>query len=221
MSEHPRSTHVIKLIVATALVVFTPTQAATQTRGPESPADPDAPEVMACREAVDRDVLTSRPSSSGVFFATGTIRKWQESKEEMGIRGQAWYLGGRGDWKEITYSCVYDQKAREITHQQVDYPEPATDTAAPPRTKADPNSSPSRSCIEAIESQIRDERPRLEELDFQTDLLRQWVESENETGINGAGEYVGGAGNRKSFIFRCIFNDQKQKVTTASYRVNP
>jgi hypothetical protein len=84
---------------------------------------------------------------------------------------------------------------------------------------ADPDAPATRSCLEAIALQIHDDRPRLQELDFDEDLLREWQESEGETGIGGAGEYVGGAGNRKSFIFRCIFNEQKQKATTARFSV--
>jgi hypothetical protein len=190
-----------------------------QTDRLDAPADPDAPEVTACLEAVEQDFRTKRPSADDLVFAAGSIRARQESKNETGIRGEGWYLGGRGNWKDIAYTCIYDAPATEITATQIDFRDPTADTESPPRSKADPAAPASRSCLEAIEAQIQDDRPRLQELDFDENLLSEWQESEGETGISGAGEYVGGAGNRKTFIFSCIYNQQEQKATGARYRV--
>ena len=193
--------------------------AIAQTDRLDSPADPDAPEVTACLEAVKQDFRTKRPSADDLVFAAGSLRAWRESKDETGIRGEGWYLGGRGNWKDIAYTCIYDAPATEITATQVDFRDPTADAESPQRYKAEPAAPASRSCLEAIEARIQDDRPRFQELDFDEDLLREWQESEGETGISGAGEYVGGAGNRKTFIFSCIYNEQKQKATTARYRV--
>ncbi|MGB3562188.1 MAG: hypothetical protein WBH85_10880 [Thermoanaerobaculia bacterium] len=221
MSQYPRFHPLALRPLACLALALVAAAAIGQPKQTESPADPDAPEVTACLEAVEQDFRTKRPSADDIVFAVETIRAWQETKDETGIRGQGWYLGGQGNWKDISYTCIYDVPATEITAAQVDFQDPVAeaDAEAPPRYKADPNAPASRSCLEAIESQINDDRPRLQELDFDRDLLREWQESEGETGISGVGEYVGGAGNRKSFIFSCIFNEQKEKATTARYRV--
>jgi hypothetical protein len=195
------------------------TTVAAQSDRPDSPADPDAPEVTACLQAVEQDVSTQRPSADDLVFAVGSIRAWQESKKETGIRGQGWYLGGRGNWKDVAYTCIYDTQASEITSSQVDFQDPVEDVESPPKYRADPDAPASRACLQAIESRIQADRPRLQELDFDHDSLAGWQESEGEIGVSGAGEYVGGAGNRKSFIFSCVYDEQKQKATTARYRV--
>ena len=219
MSQSPRIHPLALRPLACLAVALVAAAAIGQTENLDSPADPDAPEVTACLEAVEQDFRTKRPSADDLVFAAGSIRAWRESKDETGIRGQGWYLGGRGNWKDITYTCIYDSPATEITATQVDFQDPAADAESPPRYKADPDASATQSCLEAIASQIHDDRPRLQELDFDKDSMWEWQESEGETGISGAGEYVGGAGNRKSFIFRCIYNEQKHKATTARHRV--
>lgn len=219
MSQYSRIHPLAHRPLVLLAVAFVAAAAGGQTAHLDSPADPDAPEVTACLAAVEQEFRTQRPSADDLVFAVGSIRAWQESKNETGIRGQGWYLGGRGNWKDITYTCVYDAPATEITAAQVEFPDPGTDADSPQRYKADPDTPESRSCLEAIESQIHDDRPRLQEIEFDHDLLSGWQESESETAISGAGEYVGGAGNRKSFIFSCIYNQKKQKATTARYRV--
>lgn len=205
--------------LALLVVALVGTAALGQTRDQATPADPDAPEVTACLEAVEQDFRTQRPSADDLVFAVGSIRAWQESKNETGIQGQGWYLGGRGNWKDLSYTCIYDTPATEITSAQVDFQDPGADAESPSKVRADPDAPASRACLEAIESRIREDRPRLQELDFDEDLLAEWQESEGETGIVGAGEYVGGAGDRKAFIFSCIYSQQKQKATSARYRV--
>lgn len=190
-----------------------------QTDRRDAPADPNAAEVTACLAAVEQDFRTKRPSADDLVFAAGSIRARQESKNETGIRGEGWYLGGRGNWKDIAYTCTYDASASQITATQIDFPDPTADFESPPKSKADRDAAATRSCLDAIESRIRDDRPHLQKLDFDEKLLSEWQESEAETGISGAGEYVGGAGNLKTFIFSCIYNEQKQKTTTARYRV--
>lgn len=210
---------VICRIVVLASFALQPSPALPESHGSESEADPTSPYVQACHDMVEQEFRRKHPSADDLVFAIGSMREWQESKTQTGIRGEGWYLGGRGNWKDITYSCIYDRQAGQIVDQQLGYPGRDEQTAAVPKVEADPDSPASRACLEAIESRLRDDRPRLQELDFNEASLHQWQESEAETGISGAGEYVGGAGNRKTFIFRCVFDEKKQKTSDASYKV--
>ncbi len=64
----------------------------------------------ACKREIDRHILDNHSSASYIKFDDRGLKRWHESKAEVGLSGQGRFEGGRGRTRHFEFSCIYNHR---------------------------------------------------------------------------------------------------------------
>lgn len=183
----------------------------------EYPADPKAVWTTSCQRDVERAIRSGRPEVGRVDYDRDSLRERQESRSETSIWGNGEVSTDSGR-EPFVFRCVYDEQKRALTTVDYNFQRPVTDAGAQ-REDADPGAAWTAACKHTIHQKIRDQHPKAESVRIDAATMKQWEESERETGVSGGGDFVGAAGKENRFIFRCLYDNQSHQIKSSNWQM--
>lgn len=196
-----------------AAVLFS-TLAAAQKQ--ESPADPKAIWTTSCQEKVERRIRTDRPRAEKIQALADSMKEWQESDSETGVWGNGQILES-GRWESYVFRCVYNYREGRLTSVDYNFQDPIGESTAP-RYDANQGAPWTAACKHSVHKKIRETHPNAQSIHIDAGNMKEWEESEKETGISGGGQFVGGKGKNNKFIFRCVYSSASHALTSSNWQ---
>ncbi len=203
------------IVLFIALIVLVPVDSSAQRE--ESRADPKAVWTTSCQKEVERRLRTERPRAREIEILADSMREWQESESETGIWGNGQVMEN-GRWESYVFRCIYNFRQGSLTSVETNFQDPIGESSAP-RYDADQGAAWTAACNNSIHQKIREAHPRAESVRIDAATMKEWQESEQETGVSGGGRFVGGRGNDNRFIFRCTYSSETHALTNSNWQI--
>lgn len=182
----------------------------------ESPADSTAVWTTSCQKEVERRLRADRPQAREIQLLQDSMMEWQETENETGVWGNGQVLeSGRSE--SFVFRCVYNYREGRLTSVDYNFQDPIGESAAP-RYDANQGAPWTAACKSSVHQQIREAHPKAQSIHIDEGNMKEWQESENETGISGGGQWVSHKGKDNRFIFRCIYNSASHALTSSNWQ---
>jgi hypothetical protein len=197
-----------------AAILFSTLSAAQKE---ESPADPTAVWTTSCQKEVERRVRADRPRAREIKLLHDSMMEWQETDSETGVWGNGQVLeSGRSE--SFVFRCVYNYREGRLTSVDYNFQDPIGESTAP-RYDANQGASWTAACKHSIHKKIREVHPNAQSIHIDAGNMKEWQESEQETGVSGGGQFVGGKGKNNKFIFRCVYSSASHALTSSNWQI--
>jgi hypothetical protein len=203
------------IVVVFAMIVLVPLESSAQRQ--ESQADPKAVWTTSCQEEVERRLRSARPRAREIRILADSMMEWQESESETGVWGNGQVMES-GSWESYVFRCIYNFRQGRLTSVDTNFQDPIGESSAP-RYDAEQGAPWTAACKHSIHEKVREAHPRAESIRIDAATMKEWEESEQETGVSGGGQFVGGRGNDNRFIFRCTYSLEKHSLTTSNWQI--
>jgi hypothetical protein len=160
-----------------------------------------------CHNAIRNQVFKNNPKAEKVVFNADSERQRQQSREETQYTGLARYLRHTGEWIDIQWQCVYNQKRNVVV-----------DASYGGITNAPPDNPQNwvEVCQNAVHDKIHSENQAVGKATYQTANTSRL--SNEESLVEGTG-FVVINGKDVKFDYRCVFNFPAGQVTERNYRL--
>lgn len=182
----------------------------------EYPADTKAIWTTSCQRDVERAIRSSRPRIEKVEYTADSLRERQESSSETSVWGNGRASQGDG-WESFVFRCVYNEQKGALTTVDYNFQQISGESSAP-RKDADQGAPWTAACKQAIHEKVRQQHANAQSITIDSATMKQWQESDTETGVSGGGQYVGARGQDNRFIFRCLYNNDEHKLSSSNWQ---
>ena len=196
-----------------AAILFSTLSAAQKE---ESPADPAAVWTTSCQKEVERRIRNDRPRAQSIEALADSMKEWQESGSETGIWGNGQVIES-GRRETYVFRCVYNYREGRLTSVDFNFQDPVGESSAP-RSEADQGAPWTAACKHSVHKKIRETHPNAQSVHIDSGNMKEWQESEEETGVSGGGQFVGGKGKNNEFIFRCVYSSTRHALTSSNWQ---